>query len=154
MSIPIVKVPNIQNGDVYYVTTNENKLLAVRIKKSHICISDKSIVCDLEFPKGIVIKFGGIELLDDYISLDKEMWSRNGRNSNNYGMYKNILTNLKECAFIAIAYLENEPQSGMLSYYNNRMMYYMFAASKTSTIGFPCRRSPALHLINSKLILL
>ena len=60
MSIPIVKVPNIHTGDVYYVTTNENKLLAVRIKKSHICISDKSIVCDLEFPKGIVIKFGGV----------------------------------------------------------------------------------------------
>ena len=60
MSIPIVKVPNIQTGDVYYVTTNENKLLAVRIKKSHICILDKSIVCDLEFPKGIVIKFGGV----------------------------------------------------------------------------------------------
>ena len=60
MSIPIVKVPNIHTGDVFYVTTNENKLLAVRIKKSHICISDKSIVCDLEFPKGIVIKFGGV----------------------------------------------------------------------------------------------
>lgn len=58
MSIATVKVPNIHTGDVYYVTTNENKLLAVRIKKSHICISDKSIVCDLEFPKGIVIKFG------------------------------------------------------------------------------------------------
>ena len=58
MSIPIVKVPNIQNGDVYYVTTNENKLLAVRIKKSYICLSDNSIVCDLEFPKGIKISFG------------------------------------------------------------------------------------------------
>ena len=60
MSIATVKVPNIHTGDVFYVTTNENKLLAVRIKKSHICISDKSIVCDLEFPKGIVIKFGGV----------------------------------------------------------------------------------------------
>ena len=58
MSIPIVKVPNIQTGDVYYVTTNENKLLAVRIKKSYICLSDNSIICDLEFPKGIKITFG------------------------------------------------------------------------------------------------
>ena len=57
MSIPIVKVPNIQTGDVYYVNYKGN-FLAVRIKKSHICISDKSIVCDLEFPKGIKITFG------------------------------------------------------------------------------------------------
>ena len=58
MSIATVKVPNIHTGDVYYVTTNENKLLAVRIKKSYICLSDNSIVCDLEFPKGIKIEFG------------------------------------------------------------------------------------------------
>ena len=57
MSIPIVKVPNIQTGDVYYVNYKGN-FLAVRIKKSHICISDKSIVCDLEFPNGIKITFG------------------------------------------------------------------------------------------------
>ena len=57
MSIPIVKVPNIQNGDVYYVNYKGN-FLAVRIKKSYICLSDNSIICDLEFPKGIKISFG------------------------------------------------------------------------------------------------
>ena len=57
MSIPIVKVPNIQTGDVYYVNYKGN-FLAVRIKKYHISISDNSIVCELEFPKGIKINFG------------------------------------------------------------------------------------------------
>lgn len=53
----VVKVPNIQAGDVYYVNY-EGKFLAVRIKSSYIDISKKSIFCDLEFPKGIQIKFG------------------------------------------------------------------------------------------------
>ncbi len=57
MSIPIVKVPNIQTGDVFYVNYKGN-FLAVRIKKSYIKISDNSIICDLEFPKGIKISFG------------------------------------------------------------------------------------------------
>lgn len=57
MSIPIVKVPNIQTGDVYYVNYN-GKFLAVRIKSSYIDISKNSIFCNLEFPKGIEINFG------------------------------------------------------------------------------------------------
>lgn len=58
MSLPMLSVPNVKTGDVFYVTTREGKLLAVRIKKSYISIPKKSIICDLEFPKGIEIKFG------------------------------------------------------------------------------------------------
>lgn len=54
----MLSVPNVKTGDVFYVTTREGKLLAVRIKKSYINIPKKSIICDLEFPKGIEIKFG------------------------------------------------------------------------------------------------
>lgn len=62
MSIPIVKVPNIKAGDVFYVV-NEGKFLAVRIKNPYIILNQphyecRDIVCDLEFPKGINIQFG------------------------------------------------------------------------------------------------
>ena len=61
MSIPIVHVPNIKAGDVFYVV-NQNKFLAVRIKNPYIVLSQQNdcrdIVCDLEFPKGINIQFG------------------------------------------------------------------------------------------------
>lgn len=61
MSIPIVHVPNIKAGDVFYVV-NQNKFLAVRVKNPYIVLSQQNdcrdIVCDLEFPKGINIQFG------------------------------------------------------------------------------------------------
>ena len=58
MSLPIVSVPNVKTGDVFYVVTREGKFLAVRIKKSYINIPEKLVICDLEFPKGIEIRFG------------------------------------------------------------------------------------------------
>lgn len=57
MSLPIVSVPNVKTGDVFYVY-HEKKFLAVRIKKSYIDIRDNSVICNLEFPKGIEITFG------------------------------------------------------------------------------------------------
>ena len=61
MSIPIVNVPNIKAGDVFYVV-NQGKFLAVRVKNPYILLNQQNdcrdIVCDLEFPKGINIQFG------------------------------------------------------------------------------------------------
>lgn len=61
MSIPIVKVPNIAAGDVFYVVY-EGKFLAVRVKNPYIILNQpyecRDVVCDLEFPKGINIQFG------------------------------------------------------------------------------------------------
>ena len=57
MSIPIVSVPNVKTGDVFYIY-HEKKFLAVRIKKSYIDIRDRAVICDLKFPKGIEIPFG------------------------------------------------------------------------------------------------
>lgn len=61
MSIPIVKVPNIEAGDVFWVV-NEGKFIAVRVKNPYIILNQpyecRDVVCDLEFPKGINIQFG------------------------------------------------------------------------------------------------
>ena len=61
MSIPIVNVPYIKDGDVFYVV-NEGKFFAVRVKNPYIMLNQnndcRDMVCDLEFPKGINIQFG------------------------------------------------------------------------------------------------
>lgn len=83
MSIPIVKVPNIKAGDVFYVV-NDGKFLAVRVKNPYIEISRRyncqDIICDLEFPKGINIQFGEsnkcriTHVRGDYLSLNANVY--------------------------------------------------------------------------------
>ena len=78
---------------------------------------------------GVVVKIGGLELLDDYCYLDAQTWKRSDRKPINRIMYENILRYMPTSSFIAISYFEGKPQTGMLSYYNNQMMYYMYGAS-------------------------
>lgn len=83
MSIPIVNVPNIHNGDVFYVINN-GKFLAVRVKNPYIELGRqnicKDIICDLEFPKGINIQFGKsnkcriTNVRGDYLSLNDGLY--------------------------------------------------------------------------------
>lgn len=83
MRIPIVKVPNIKAGDVFYVV-NDGKFLAVRVKNPYIEISRQyncqDIICDLEFPKGINIQFGEsnkcriTHVRGDYLSLNANVY--------------------------------------------------------------------------------
>lgn len=83
MSIPIVNVPNIKAGDVFYVI-NQDKFLAVRVKNPYIEIGRRydcqDIICDLEFPKGINIQFGKsnkcriTHVRGDYLSLNANVY--------------------------------------------------------------------------------
>lgn len=75
------------------------------------------------------IKFGGMELLDDYLYLDVQTWSRSGKDFNNKDRYKKYIETLKDKALIGIAYKDGVPQSGLLGFYNHAMFYYMFGAS-------------------------
>lgn len=83
MSIPIVNVPNIKAGDVFYVI-NQDKFLAVRVKNPYIILNQhddcRDIICDLEFPKGINIQFGEsnkcriTHVKGDYLSLNANVY--------------------------------------------------------------------------------
>ena len=76
------------------------------------------------------MKFGGAELLDDYLILDKQTWSRSNKTMNNEAMYKKYLEVLGENSVVGIAYnTDGVPQCGLLGFYNNAMFYYMFGAS-------------------------
>lgn len=76
------------------------------------------------------IRFGGADLLQDYLYLDKQTWKRSNRDTDNSALYQMYLDKLGEKAIIAIAYDEDHiPQCGILGFYNQAMFYYMFGAS-------------------------
>lgn len=120
------KSERIKFGSHVIDLTSDEETLFSAIKSKH-----RNMIRRAE-KNGVYIKVGGSELLDEYLKLDKEMWERNGRNSNNEVEYRNALEMMVDNAFVAIAYLDGQAQSGMLCYYNKKMMYYMYAASKTA----------------------
>lgn len=78
---------------------------------------------------GVVIKAGGLELLNDYCRLDKETWHRNGRKGYGISFFENILCAMKENAILYMAYKDDIPQAGACYYINEQMCYYMYGAS-------------------------
>lgn len=78
---------------------------------------------------GVEVRFGGKELLDDYIVVDKQTWNRSGKITDNTEYYKKYLENFKDRSIIGVAYKDNVPQCGILGIYNEAMFYYMFGAS-------------------------
>lgn len=77
----------------------------------------------------IVIKYGGKELLKDYMLLDKQTWERSGQTTNNEPVYREYIDFLPHNAFIGIAYKDSIPQCGLLGLYSKASFYYEFGAS-------------------------
>lgn len=77
----------------------------------------------------VIVKCGGIELLDDYCKLDEQTWKRSNRNGNEYGFYVKLILSLNDTSIIYIAYKDDVPQSGGIFFYNSLMSYYMYGAS-------------------------
>lgn len=80
----------------------------------------------------VVVKQGTLELLDDYIELDKATWERSNTTSSGKEYYSQILRAMPENARIFVAYKEDIPQAGALIFYNQTMGYYMYGATKNS----------------------
>lgn len=77
----------------------------------------------------IDVKFGGTELLEDYILLDKETWKRSNVEVDNTQLYSTLLSAFPKQSIIAIAYKDSIPQAGILGLYNKSMFYYQYGAS-------------------------
>lgn len=78
---------------------------------------------------GINVKFGGIELLSDYIQVDKQTWKRSGKDIDHTAFYRKYVEGFGDRALVGIAYKNDIPQCGILGIYNESMFYYMFGAS-------------------------
>ncbi len=78
----------------------------------------------------LTIKFGGKDLLDDYLKLDEQTWKRSNKIINNSLQYQRFIEGLGDSSIVAIAYnSENIPQCGLVGVYNKAMFYYMYGAS-------------------------
>ena len=77
----------------------------------------------------IDVKFGGVELLSDYMILDKQTWERSGESPDNEPIFKKYLEDLPHNAFIGIAYKNSVPQCGLLGLYSKACFYYEFGSS-------------------------
>lgn len=78
---------------------------------------------------GVDYKIGGLNILDDYMEVDKQTWERNGQNTDHFSFYRNYLEKFGSKALVAVAYKDAVPQCGILGIYNEAMFYYMFGAS-------------------------
>ena len=78
---------------------------------------------------GITVKFGGEELLDDYLRLDRSTWLRSGLEPSDPEQYRMILRGLGEHAVIGMAYLDGKAQCGLLGLFNAAVFYYAHGAT-------------------------
>lgn len=77
----------------------------------------------------VQVRFGGEELVEDYIKLDKETWARSGKDSYGVVFFEQIAKGLGKCAEIVVAYKDNIPQAGGVFFKNPYMSYYMYGTS-------------------------
>lgn len=77
----------------------------------------------------VQVKFGSLELLDDYMVLDRQTWARSGQNVDHTDFYRQYIEYMPKNTVIGIAYKDGVPQCGLLGLYNAKMFYYMFGAS-------------------------
>ena len=78
---------------------------------------------------GVIVKHGGRELLEDYVSIDRETWERSSKKALGRSFFEDMVEGLKENVILFIAYKEEKPQSGAIFYYSSPMSYYMYGAS-------------------------
>ena len=90
---------------------------------------------------GVAIIHGGKELLERYMAVDLETWSRSHLKGHANSEYMNYLSSFGDNCRIYLAEKENVVQGGALFIFNSVMSYYLYGAS----IGRP---SPgALNLL-------
>lgn len=83
---------------------------------------------------GVIVKFGNKELLEEYLSIDKELWNRNGQNKDNGKRYSMLLDGMPENTVIGLAYKDNVLQCGRLGFYNKAMYYCMYSATANNHV--------------------
>lgn len=96
----------------------------------------------------VTVCFGGLELLNDYIKVDKQTWLRSGKEIDNTEFYTQYIQALPNHTIVGIAYKEGVPQCGIIGLYSKECFYYMYGASADSPIP------GATHYLQWKMICL
>lgn len=82
---------------------------------------------------GVVVQCGiNKSLINDYNKMDIETWNRSNKSAIGKSVYQSMVENMPENCVIYIAYLNGDPQSGAVLYFNKIMCYYMYGANKNN----------------------
>lgn len=77
----------------------------------------------------VEIRFGGLELLDDFYQLDVKTSQRSGLTPKDKSFYEEQFEYFPDQIKVAVAYFEGEPQGASFSYCDGHSCYYMYGAS-------------------------
>lgn len=94
----------------------------------------------------IMIRFGGDELLNEYLKLDQQTWERSGSKSIGKHFFEKFIRNLNDNIIICLAIHENVPQGGAIILYNQQCGYYLYGATKNNP------ESGAMNLLQWEII--
>ena len=78
---------------------------------------------------GVEISFGGKELLDKYIVVDKDTWERSDMREHSQTEYENYFDSFDNNSRIYIAEKDGVVQGGAIFIFNKEMSYYLYGAS-------------------------
>lgn len=79
--------------------------------------------------EGVTVKSGGMELLDDYLLLDRATWARSQSASSGRAYYARQLETMGDSIRVYLAEWNGVPQAGAIFYVNPAMCYYMYGSS-------------------------
>ena len=87
--------------------------------------------------EGITIERSGQQLIEDYKSIEDDVWTRQGRSTRSLEHYSSITRLMPTSSSVAVAYnKDGVPEAGVFFLYTKAMAYYHHGASKSNhTIG-------------------
>ena len=85
--------------------------------------------------KGINVKRGALDLIPDYILMERDTSRRTGRHVNGVEYYSRQIGLMPNNTFVYIAYKGDIPQAGGIFYYNRARCYYMYGAMAQNAVN-------------------
>ena len=82
----------------------------------------------------VIIKYGGLELLDDYLQVEKMTWERSNMKLSLEKVYRDLFEKFPSSTVIFVAYYEGVIQGGAIFVFNSAMAYYLYGASRNSPV--------------------
>lgn len=79
---------------------------------------------------GVEIKFGGIELLGEYVPIADITYARSKKVNASFDYYKSTIVGIENNTVVVLAIKDDIVQAGGIFFYNSKIGYYIHGASK------------------------
>ena len=100
---------------------------------SHVHSKHRNVIRKAE-KEGAEVRSGGMELLEDYLLLDRATWARSHGSSSGRAYYARQIEAMGPDIRVYMTYWNGVPQAGAIFYVSPAMCYYMYGASADSPL--------------------